>query len=80
MLKLQIQLQGNLMDQESRSRRENVRIYGVPEGSEGDAGSMITCAENLLRENLEIPSTTDIHIERAHQALGPHPPAEMLCL
>ena len=61
MLKFQMQLQDS--QNTSRSRRESVRIYGVPEGSEGDVGSMITFVEKLLRENLEIASTTDIQIE-----------------
>ncbi|KAL7870552.1 hypothetical protein SRHO_G00080490 [Serrasalmus rhombeus] len=75
MLKLQTQLQGKLMDQESRSRRENVRIYGVPEGAEGEADSVTTFVEKLLRENLDIPPSTDMLTERAHRALGPRPPA-----
>ncbi|KAL7871172.1 hypothetical protein SRHO_G00086690 [Serrasalmus rhombeus] len=74
MLKLQTQLQGKLMDQESRSRRENVRIYGVPEEAEGEADSVTTFVEKLLRENLDIPPSTDMLIERAHRALGPRPP------
>lgn len=34
MLKMQEQLQEKLTDQESRSRRENIRIYGIPEQKE----------------------------------------------
>lgn len=37
MLKVYVKLEDKLLDLESRSRRENVRIYGVPEGSEKDS-------------------------------------------
>lgn len=75
MLKLQSRLQDRLTDQESRSRRENVRIYGVVEGAEVGTDSVSTFVEKLLRENLEIPQSTNIQIERAHRALGPRPPS-----
>ena len=32
MLKLQAQLEAKITDQEGRSRRENIRLYGIPEG------------------------------------------------
>lgn len=34
---------------------------------------MIPFIEKLLRENLGIPKTTDMQIERAHRALAQHP-------
>ncbi|KAK7909674.1 hypothetical protein WMY93_014358 [Mugilogobius chulae] len=74
MLRVQEQLQEKLIDQECRSTRENIRIYGIPEGAEGSARGMVVFIENLLRENLGIPVTTEMHIERAHRALGPQPP------
>lgn len=73
MLKIQEQLHSKLTEQEGRSRRENVRIYGVPEGSEGGPRSVIPFVEKLLRENLDIPDTKDLQIERAHRALAPQP-------
>ena len=76
MVKIQEQLLEKLTDQEGRSRRENVRIYGVPEGAEGGPGQMIPFVEKLLRENLNIPGSSDMQIERAHRALGPQPPAD----
>lgn len=36
MQKLHEQLQAKLVDQEWRLRRENIRIYGIPEGAEGE--------------------------------------------
>lgn len=75
LLKIQEQLQSKLADQEGRSRRENVRIYGVPEGAESGPTSVISFVKKLLRENLDIPATKDLQIERAHRALAPQPPA-----
>lgn len=46
LLKEQRWLQEKVTDVESRSRRNNIRIYGVPEGSEGD--SMIEFVERWL--------------------------------
>ncbi|KAK7880946.1 hypothetical protein WMY93_032400 [Mugilogobius chulae] len=75
LVKQQIRLQQKLSDLEGRSRWENVRIYGVPEGSEGtSASSFIPFVEQLLRENLGLSATKDLLIERAHRALAPRPP------
>jgi len=73
-LKVQSQQQEKLLDQEGRARRENIRLYNVPEGEEGN--SMLDFVEKLLREKLDIPATTELHIERAHRALAPKPPAD----
>ena len=40
-LQLHNKLEDKLLDLESRSRRENIRIYGVPEGSEKESTTMI---------------------------------------
>lgn len=39
LLKLQAQLEAKLTDQEGRSRWDNIRIYGIPEGSENISSS-----------------------------------------
>lgn len=75
MLRLQTQIDAKLADLEGRSRRENIRIYGIPEGAEKDSPSMIEFVERLLRENLDISTDTPLQLERAHRALGPQPPA-----
>lgn len=75
MLTLQEQFQLKLADQEGRARRENVRIYGVPEGVEDGPRTMISFVDKLLKENLGIPDSKDLQIERAHRALAPQPPA-----
>ncbi|CAL1598891.1 unnamed protein product [Knipowitschia caucasica] len=73
LVQLNIKLEEKMVDMESRSRRENVRIYGVPESSEKDSPSMIAFVETLLREGLELDGV-DISIERAHRSLGPASP------
>ena len=76
MLKLQAQLEAKITDQEGRSRRENIRLYGIPEGAETDSPSMIMFVQKLLWENLDIPELANLQIERAHRALGPQPPSD----
>ena len=76
LLELQKKLEDRLVDQEGRSRRENIRIHGVKEGAEDNAGSMPEFIDKLLREKLELPPTTHLHIERAHRALVSRPPAD----
>lgn len=61
-----------LVDLESRSRRNNLRIYGVPEGKEGRSVSEFVA--NLLIKQLKLPEGTEPQIQRAHRALAPRPP------
>lgn len=61
-----IRLRDKATDLERRSRRCNIRIYGVPEDSEG--GSMIEYLENILTTNLEWPENEPLQIQRAHRA------------
>lgn len=55
---------------EAYSRRETLRLYGVPEGAESGAQSMAHFVEKLLRENLNIPPSLELQIQRAHRALA----------
>lgn len=59
---------------EAYSRRETLRLYGVPEGAEAGAQSMTHFVEKLLRENLNISPAMDLQIQRAHRALASPPP------
>ncbi len=70
LLELQKQFENRLVDQEGRSRRENIRIHGVKEGSEDSDRSMIDFTETLLREKLELPPFLHLRTERAHHALA----------
>ncbi|KAK1882645.1 LINE-1 type transposase domain containing protein 1 [Dissostichus eleginoides] len=54
-------------DLESRSRRNNVRIHGIPEGSEKN--DTIGFISGFIRSSLQIPAEVDIRIERAHRSL-----------
>ncbi|KAK1875089.1 LINE-1 retrotransposable element ORF1 protein [Dissostichus eleginoides] len=72
MMKVLTRQESKLLDQEGRSRRENIRIYNVPEGEEGT--SMVDFVEKLLRDTLDLPPATELHIERAHRSLVPKPP------
>lgn len=77
MLKLNVQLQDKLLELESRSMRENVRIYGVSEGAESECATVAAFTERLLRDSLKLADNlSDLHIERAHRSLGPKPPED----
>lgn len=70
MLKLQIEMDAKLMDLEGWSRRENIRIHGVKEGSEDDSRSVTTFVEHLLRHQLELPDSAELQVERADCAVN----------
>ena len=74
LISTQEKLQLKLTSLEAYSRRETLRLYGVPEGAESGSQSMIHFVEKLLRENLNIPSSTELQIQRAHRALSSPPP------
>ncbi len=54
-------------DLESRVRRNNIRIHGIPEGSEKN--NTIGFVTNIILSSLKIPAAMDTHIERAHHSL-----------
>ncbi|CAL1602361.1 unnamed protein product [Knipowitschia caucasica] len=62
-LRKQKLLEEKCQDLESRSRRKNLRIYSVPEKSEGN--NMVEFIYKFLNERLGI---TGVRIERAHRA------------
>lgn len=70
-LKEQRRLREKLTDLESRSRRNNIRVYGVPEDSEN--GSVIQFMEKLLTTELTLPDGMSLQIQRAHRALTQKP-------
>lgn len=74
LLKEQKKMSDKINDLESRGRRNNLRIYGVREGEEGN--STTTFVENLLRSEKLISEGTDPQIQRAHRSLGPKPTAD----
>lgn len=73
-LKQQKLLQDKVTDLEGRSRRNNIRIYGIKEGTEGT--SMLAFIDNFLKTELALDSTADLQIQRAHRSIGPKPQDE----
>lgn len=65
-----VQMQKWVDDLEARSRRNNLRIRGFPEGCEGD--SAVNFLEKVLPEILDIDFPRGLIIERAHRTLAPH--------
>ena len=66
-LKQQKALQHKLNDLESCSRRNNIRIFGVAEGEEGE-DSVPEFVEALIRSKLPIPDGMELKIHRAHSS------------
>ena len=55
-------------DLESRSRRKNIRIFGIPEGAEkNDTVRFVT---DFIRSTLKLPETLEVRIERAHRLMS----------
>lgn len=67
-------LQLKLTDLESRSRRNNLRIFGVPEGEEDN--SVPQFVDKFIKSELSIPVGEDLKIQRAHRSLAQKPPPE----
>lgn len=67
-------MQSKLTDLEARSRSNNVRIYSIPEGTEGN--SILQLIENFIRKEMQSLADVDLGIQRCHSALGPKPPRE----
>lgn len=73
-LKQQRSLQAKITDLEGYSRRNNIRIYGIKEGTEGP--SMLTFIEGFLKTKLTLDDGMDLQIQRAHRSLGSKPKDE----
>lgn len=71
-LEQQRYLQQKVTDLESRSRRNNVRVFRVGEGEEGD--SILHFILNLIKSELTMLRDVDLKIQRAHCSLAPRPP------
>ena len=66
------QMQDRLTDLEGRTRRNNIRIFGVPEDAEGSSAGKYL--ERLLSIELELSDGPPLQIQSAHRALGQKPP------
>ena len=70
-LKQQRRLQEKVTGLEGRSRRNNLRVWGVLEGAEKD--SVPEFIERMIREELKHEEGASLQIQRAHRALAPRP-------
>lgn len=71
LLHREVALTAKCDDLENRLRRNNIRIYQIPEGSEGkDTAGFV---KRLLHDVLNLPKDMDIKIERAHRSIAPKP-------
>lgn len=59
------QMQNELTELEARSRRNNIRVFGLLEDSEKD--SMIMYLDQLFKKELNLPDDMELHIQRAHR-------------
>lgn len=66
-----IDLSAKCDDLQNRLRRNNIRIFQIPEDSEGK--DMAGFIKDLLQKELKLPPDLDIKIERAHRSLAAKP-------
>uniref|UniRef100_A0A3Q0S3D6 L1 transposable element RRM domain-containing protein n=1 Tax=Amphilophus citrinellus TaxID=61819 RepID=A0A3Q0S3D6_AMPCI len=71
MLQRKAKLSAKCEDLESRTRRNNLRIYGIPEGEEKN--DMISFIIDMMRASLKLPQDMDLCVERAHRSLNMKP-------
>lgn len=64
-LKQQRVMRNQYTNLESRSRRNNIRIFGVDEGE--NTKSMVQYITDFLRRELDLPGDLDLHVQRAHR-------------
>ncbi|XP_054872349.1 LINE-1 retrotransposable element ORF1 protein isoform X2 [Amphiprion ocellaris] len=72
-IKQNMEMRNKLVDLEGRGRRNNLRIYGVPEGKEGK--SVQDFVSELLKTHIKLPEGVQLQIQRAHRALISKPAA-----
>ncbi|KAI3358297.1 hypothetical protein L3Q82_014671 [Scortum barcoo] len=70
-LEIQQSIQTQLTDLEAQSRRNNIRIHGISEGSEGE--DIQDFVEKFIKSELSLPDTR-LGIQCCHRSLGSRPP------
>uniref|UniRef100_H3AF74 L1 transposable element RRM domain-containing protein n=1 Tax=Latimeria chalumnae TaxID=7897 RepID=H3AF74_LATCH len=65
-----------IQDLENRSRRNTIRVLGVPEEAEGNGVSGPALLLTILQECLPLEAADSIEVERAHRTLGPRSPPD----
>ncbi len=72
-LKEQERIVSKLTDLEMRLRKNNLRIFGIPEGEEGN--NACEFLEKFIKSELQLPDI-DLKIQCCHRSLGPKPPPQ----
>ncbi|TKS79292.1 LINE-1 retrotransposable element ORF1 protein [Collichthys lucidus] len=67
------QLEARCEALENAQRRENLRIYGIKEGSE--QGDTVEWIDKFLHELLKLPPEFELRLDRAHRSLAKKKPA-----
>lgn len=70
-LDIQQKRQTKLTDLDARSRRNNIRLYGIPDEAVGD--NIQEFVESFIKTELFL-SNLDLGIQCGNRALGPNPP------
>lgn len=59
-------MQTKMTDLEAWSRRNNIRLYVIPEGEEEN--NMMNFVAKLLKSELDVPDVVNLKIQRCHRA------------
>ena len=62
-----LELENRIIDLQNRSRRNNIVIWNVPEGSEKDTFLVELVKRSLLIDHMKLEGTENIEIMRAHR-------------
>lgn len=71
LLRREARLTAKQDDMENRLRRNNIRVYGIPEEAEGK--EMVPFMVEFFRTTLTLKDDVEIKLERAHRAIAPKP-------
>ena len=61
-------LQQQVDDLSNRSRRNNIVVWGIPEGSEENPSECADFVSDFLKNHMKVPDGDEIEIERAHRS------------
>ena len=62
-----LELENRIIDLQNRSRRNNIVIWNVPEGSEKDTSMVEFVKRSLLIDHMKLENAENIEIMRAHR-------------
>ena len=73
LLQREKQLETRCEQLECASRRNSIRIFGIPEDAE--SGNVVKWGEKFIKEILQLPAETELRLERMHRSLVRKPDA-----